>query len=199
MNIMDEERKKKNREYMRVWCSKNRERVRELAKESYIRNREKRLDYAKVHQHEKIEYNKERRKTEIGRASYLLQGYKTEDKKYDRGEGDLTAQWIVENIFSKPCTHCGETDWHKLGCNRLDNSKPHTMDNVEPCCHDCNLKLAGFGRKKVYQYTLDGELVKVWNSVTECGNNGFHKGHVSDCCLGNQKKHKGYKWSFEPL
>ena len=51
---------------------------------------------------------------------------------------DFDARWIVENIYTKPCPHCGETDWHNLGCNRLDNSKPHTIDNVEPCCFHCN-------------------------------------------------------------
>lgn len=74
----------------------------------------------------------------IVRARCLLSSYNTEDAKYSRGKGNLTAQWIVENIFSKSCVHCGETDWHKLGCNRLDNLKPHTMDNVEPCCYHCN-------------------------------------------------------------
>lgn len=80
-------------------------------------------------------------KTPKGRAVYLLNRYKSSDKEHNRGESDLTSQWIVENIFSKPCTHCGETDWRKIGCNRLDNSKPHTMDNVEPCCGKCNRKL----------------------------------------------------------
>lgn len=81
-------------------------------------------------------------KTPMGRALYLVGDYRQADRKYARGECNLTAKWIVENIFSKPCVHCGETDWTKLGCNRLDNSKPHTMDNVEPCCKKCNLKLA---------------------------------------------------------
>lgn len=80
-------------------------------------------------------------KTPMGRAHYLLCAYKQSDKICNRGKGDLTAKWIVENIFSKPCAHCGETDWTKLGCNRLDNTKPHTMDNVEPCCKKCNLRL----------------------------------------------------------
>lgn len=75
------------------------------------------------------------------RAGLLLSAYKQTDKKYNYGKSDLTAKWIVDNIFSKSCVHCGETDWHKLGCNRLDNSKPHTMDNVEPCCCKCNRKL----------------------------------------------------------
>lgn len=87
------------------------------------------------------EYKKEWSKTKYGRASMLLNGYRQKDRKYNRGECTLTAQWIVDNIFSKPCAHCGETDWYKIGCNRLDNSKPHTMDNVEPCCFDCNNEL----------------------------------------------------------
>ena len=60
----------------------------------------------------------------------------------------MTAEWIIKNIFSRPCAHCGETDWRKLGCNRLDNSKPHTMDNCEPCCLKCNNRLAAAGKKE---------------------------------------------------
>lgn len=79
--------------------------------------------------------------TQPSRAAKLLYAYNQSDEQHNRSKGDLTAQWIVENIFSKPCAHCGETDWHKLGCNRIDNSKSHTMDNVEPCCMKCNRKL----------------------------------------------------------
>lgn len=28
-----------------------------------------------------------------------------------------------------------------MDCNRIDNSKPHTKDNVEPCCKSCNSRL----------------------------------------------------------
>lgn len=187
------------REYMREWSSKHKERVKELARESYIRNKEKKLEYARMHQEEKIEYNRKRRKTKMGRACYLLGSYKREDKKYNRGESDLTSKWIVENIFNKPCAHCGETDWTKIGCNRLDNSKPHTKDNVEPCCWECNLRLAGYEIKKIYQYTLDGKLIKIWNSASQCEKNGFHCGHILDCCRGKQQTHKGYKWSFNQM
>ena len=43
------------------------------------------------------------------RAKSLVQNYRVEDKKYNRGECTLTADWIIENIFSKPCAHCGKT------------------------------------------------------------------------------------------
>lgn len=55
--------------------------------------------------------------------------------------------------------------------------------------------------KKVYQYTLDGKLVKIWNSTKECGRNCFCQTRVAACCRGEYgcKTYKGYKWSYEPL
>lgn len=47
----------------------------------------------------------------------------------------------MENIFAKPCAYCGETDWTQLGCHRIDNSKPHTIDNVVCCCRKCHKHL----------------------------------------------------------
>ena len=165
----------------------NREEIKKYKKQWYAANREKELKRMK-------EYFK----TPMGRALNLLMQYNTSDKKRGRGKGDLTAQWIVDNIFTKPCVHCGKAGWEIIGCNRLDNSKPHTKDNVEPCCKECNDRLAGKEHKQVYQYTLDGELVRVWESTAEAGRNGFHHGHISECCLGKLKTHGGYKWSYTP-
>lgn len=52
---------------------------------------------------------------------------------------------------------------------------------------------------QVYQYTLDGELVKIWPSMHEAERAGFGRKEIKKCCLGILKQHKGYKWSFEPL
>lgn len=98
-------------------------------KEWYEKNKEKKLDYSKQYKN-----------TPLGRAHNLLAAYRKSDKKYNRREGDLTAKWIVENIFTKKCQYCGETDWHKLGCDRIDNTLPHTKENVVPCCFKCNCK-----------------------------------------------------------
>lgn len=125
-----EEKKERQRVYARRWYHKHKEKAQKISIEYYRNNREDRLSY-----------HKEYTKTKMGRASYLAAAYDREDRKYNRGECDFDAKWIVENIFDKPCVHCGETDWRKIGCNRLDNSKPHTKDNVEPCCGKCNLLL----------------------------------------------------------
>ena len=158
-------------------------------KQYYTKNRDKILEQKKQYQN-----------TPMGRALCLLMAYNAADKKYNRGKGDLTTQWIVDNIFTKPCVHCGESDWKKIGCNRIDNNLPHTKDNVEPCCWECNLKLNGKDlSKQVYQYSLDGELIRVWESTMEAVRNGFNSGNVSSCCNGKLKTHGGYKWSFNPL
>ena len=138
--------------------------------------------------------------TPIGRASNLLGGYKREDKKYDRGECDLTKEWIVENILFKPCAHCGKTGWKIIGCNRLDNSKPHTMDNVEPCCLSCNCKIAEKKTKMVDQILpTDGEIIKTWRCVSDVEKEGFNKGAVAACCRNvyGFKTHKGYIWKYK--
>ena len=161
---MEEEKKEYNRQYY----LKNKEKMLEYRKQYYQDNREKILErtkqYALEHREEiregrkkyhkkyyqdnkeKIEqYRKEHKaeiseyfKTPMGRAHNLISGYNREDKKYNRGKGDLTAKWIVENIFTSKCHWCQKDDWRKLGCDRIDNSKPHTKDNVIPCCIDCN-------------------------------------------------------------
>lgn len=113
-------------------------------KQHYQDNKEVKLEYQKQYQQNnkeaKLEYNKQYRLTQNGRALYLVDGYRQSDKNANRGECTLTAKWIVDNIFTSKCHWCGETDWNKLGCDRIDNSLPHTPDNVNPCCEDCNNK-----------------------------------------------------------
>ena len=127
--LTEEERKAAQREADRRWKTKNKEKISEYQAGWYQNNKEKLTEYWAEH-----------RSTPLGRASNLAGGYKVLDKKYDRGECTLTADWIVENIFSQPCHYCGETDWTKMGCDRIDNSLPHTPDNVVPCCYHCNCK-----------------------------------------------------------
>ena len=50
--------------------------------------------------------------------------------------------------------------------------------------------------KKVYQYTMDWVLVREWESIRECGRNGFNQGNIVSCCKGERKTHKGYRWKY---
>jgi hypothetical protein len=54
-------------------------------------------------------------------------------------------------------------------------------------------------KKQVYQYTLDGKLVKIWESTLATQQEGFQQPNVRGACLGKHKSHKGFKWSYIPL
>ena len=51
--------------------------------------------------------------------------------------------------------------------------------------------------KPVLQYTLDGEFIREWESTAECGRNGFNRAHVTDCCNGKRKTHKGFRFMYK--
>jgi hypothetical protein len=180
--------KEKNKEYNRLY---------------YLEHKDKLLP-------KKTEYQKEYSKTQMGRAQKQYRQYKFMDKRNGFGDViDFDAKWIVENIYTQKCKYCDETDWHKLGCNRIDNSKPHTKDNVEPCCfyHNCVLnglestyRLVESSKqrsKKVSQYTLDGNLVKTYNSTSEAEKEThIRSGNISRCCSGNRPTAGGFRWEY---
>lgn len=51
--------------------------------------------------------------------------------------------------------------------------------------------------KTVNQLTLDGALVKVWESMRQTETLGFNRSSISACCLGKMRKHHGFKWEFK--
>ena len=71
----------------------------------------------------------------------MSKSYQTADKKHNRGECTITGEWMVDNVFSgQICFYCKESDWTKLGVDRIYNDLPHTPDNVVVCCEECNKK-----------------------------------------------------------
>lgn len=137
-----EERKNYSSEYHKQYYKKHRDEIIERAKQWIIDN----SDYAKnarkiynsTHSEEKRKWYEDYHNTKMGRAIYLYHNYCRHDEDKQRGKCTLTPEWIVENIFTSKCRYCGKDDWTELGCDRIDNLKPHTPDNVVCCCTDCN-------------------------------------------------------------
>lgn len=94
------------------------------------------------------------------------------------------------------------------------------VENLEPCTHKYNTNFGtciqrkvastdykaiaekltnGARSKQVYQYSLDRELVAIYPSTAECQRNGYNHSHISQCCNGNRKSHRGYIWSYTPI
>lgn len=141
----EEERKEAHREackrfreehpdYMVEWRKNNPDKVKAYNAAYYKKNNEEILAWHAAYD---AAYNA----TPFGRARYLVGRYRSADKKQNRGECTITPQWVVDNVFSgQVCHYCGQTDWHLLGCDRIDNTLPHTPENCVPCCCDCNKK-----------------------------------------------------------
>lgn len=92
--------------------------------------------------------------------------------------------------------------------HKNENKTLNTVENLEWCTNEYNHNygtrnlragggLNGVGSKKVYQFTIEGELIKIWPSSMECGRNGFNQPCVSACCNGKSKTYKNYRWSYE--
>lgn len=80
----------------------------------------------------------------------------------------------------------GKEPWNK-GKKMTEEQRQKNIENSKKRC------------KTVYQYTLNLELIKIWESLHECGRNGFSRSTILKCCKGLQKEHKGYIWSFIQL
>ncbi|MGN8688820.1 HNH endonuclease [Atopobiaceae bacterium HCP3S3_F7] len=88
--------------------------------------------------------------------------------------------------------------------NHIDENKLNNCaSNLEWCTYQHNV-LHGTARqlateklsKPVVAKDSEGNIVYTFKSAAEAIRMGFHPGHISSCCNGRQKTHKGLYWSF---
>lgn len=157
------------------------------------KNREKKRAYSE-------QWRKEHPKETRANSQYNT--YKRMDIRNGFGDAiDFDVKWIIENIYTKPCVHCGETDWRKLGCNRIDNDLPHTKDNVESCCYECNIKLSHDWISDKLSKQIDqidkesGAIINTWKNAEIASKAlNLNSAHIRSCCRGERKTHGGYIW-----
>lgn len=85
------------------------------------------------------------------------------------------------------------------GTNKLSNLRLVTHEENMNNEITTNENCAKGHWKVVYQYDLDNNLIKIWDSALDAAENGFYYQNIARCCRGERKTHKGYKWSYEPL
>ena len=140
--------------------------------------------------------------------SHKRGGYKTLKPRND-GSGYLLIGLFNKGIGKKQKIHrlvaLAFVDGYNksLEVNHLDEDKTNNnYKNLEWITHNqnmnhgtCQEKKAKATSKPVAQLTLNGKLVKVWESATEAARQvGFRPQHISRVAQGKGKTHAGYKW-----
>ena len=125
----------------------------------------------------------------------------------------LVAQTFLANPENKPCVnHKIEGDEGKkinMVIFNEDGSVDEEKSTIEWCSYEYNNNYGTVKEriaktqindpnksKRVLQFTLDGIFIREWPSTQECGRNGFNQGSVCQCCNGELKSHKGFKWCY---
>ena len=105
----------------------------------------------------------------------------------------LVAQAFIVNPDNKPCVN--HKDWNKQN-NCIDNLEWVTYK--ENLLHSCNILWNKHWinlSKKVYQYDLQGNYIKTWDSSMNIQRQlWISQWNISNCCNWKQKTALGYIW-----
>ena len=135
-------------------------------------------------------YNKER----ILKQGYTSDGYKIVNLSSSCYTKCFLVHRLVAQAFKPNIENLPEVN--HINEIRDDNE----IINLEWCTKEYNLHYgtrSEKNKKKVYQYALDGKLIKAWNSLKDCNSSGFVPSSVSACCLGKQVLYKCCVWSYK--
>lgn len=144
------------------------------------------------------------RKTQIGRDGYECITLKVNGKSKSYKIHRLVSMAFIDNPENKPCIdHINtiKTD------NKIENLRwvTYSENNMNPLTIKRKIGISTINpwnarrRKKVYQYTLNGELVNVWDSAYSAKKEGFKQRPIHKCCTNAKKSYGDFIWSYNPL
>ena len=80
----------------------------------------------------------------------------------------------------------------KRGCFKLENNPFFGKIHSEESRKKMSDKKQ---KKKIIQFNQNNEIINIWNSLSECGKNGFNKSSIWKSC-NNNKLYRGFIWKY---
>lgn len=133
------------KQYFKQWKAEHAEDRKQYDKQYYAEHSEARKQYFKQYFKQYYADNAEAKKQYMKQYYATIEGYARQirinnliaDRKYGRIAADEDPLPSLEYYIwalQQPDFYDGEQyHWSEMGLDRIDNSKPHTLDNVVPC------------------------------------------------------------------
>lgn len=113
---------------------------------------------------------------------YIRVGLMKEGKRHFFLVHRLVAETFIPNPYNKPyVNHINE--------NKSDNR----LLNLEWSTNKENIRHSK--KRAVAQYSLNGDLIKIWGALYELKDEGYNISSICDCC--NNKKLTAYKFKWQ--
>ena len=162
-------------------------------------------------------YLKNYYKTKDGLISKIYGHQVQNSKKRGHNKPAYSKQELKDWLYSKEKFHVIFNNWVNSGyekelipsIDRKDDYKGYSFNNIQITTWFVNNSKAhndrkncinNKGSKSVDKLTLNGDYVCSYKSMSEAYRDTDAKvGHISECCNGNRKQVKGFKWRYSDV
>lgn len=165
-----------------------------------------------------LNYNKTKQERILKQAT-ITNGYQQVNLYKDGKQKCFIVHRLVANAFidnpnnyaevnhkdeCKTNNHVSNLEWcdRKYNCNFGTRNKKVSKALIGKYSGENNPMYGKLGKehpnaKQVIQLTLNGDYIKLWDSMHDIERElGYSHGNIGKCCKGKQKTSNGYKWAY---